>query len=483
MARRKFILFELNEVPLRVVRHFADKRPGSAFARLLREGPHWETSSPDSGHLSPWITWPTVHRGVSNLRHHLSALGQDTEDADRDFPPVWKILARAGRKVGLFGSLHSYPLPPDAAGYAFYVPDTFAAGPETHPRALSVFQQFNLTMVDRSGRNVGRGVPARQALEFLKDAVGLGLRPGTMARIAGHMASEQVVRHRTVRRRTLQSVLSFDLFRHQLNETKPDAAFYFTNHVASSMHRYWPATFPGDYQKLRMDGEWTQKFAGEIDYSMGEADRMLQDLLAFVDANPDYVLLVASSMGQAAVDEAERRVATQVLIRDPGKFMRGLGIESGWERRRTMEPAYTFLFDQPAAAREAFEKVRRLRIAGREVDTQLVDERTVEIAFGHANIAEEDFIVLSGNETRDPAEFGLVNERIEDEVGSAAYHVPEGSLLAYDPRSRGRGGRVPGTVPTTRIAPTLLELLDVERPAYMDEPLRELAEVPEAVAA
>ena len=483
MARRKFILFELNEVPLRVIRHFAERRPGSTFAKLLRDGPHWETTSPDSGHLSPWITWPTVHRGVSNDRHHLSALGQDTDSADRDYPPLWKILARAGRNVGLFGSLHSYPLPADASDYAFYVPDTFAAGPECHPPELSVFQKFNLTMVDQSGRNVGRGVPARSALEFLKDAVGLGHRPGTMARIAGHIASEQVVRHRTVRRRTLQSVLSFDLFRHQLIDKKPDGAFYFTNHVASSMHRYWPATFPGDYEKLQMDGAWTGKFAGEIDYSMGEADRMLQDLVAFVDANPDYVLLVASSMGQAAVDEAERRVATQVLIRDTDKFMRGLGIAGGWERRRTMEPAYTFLFDDPAVARDAFAKVQRLRIAGREVETQLVDERTVEVAFGHANVAEEDFVLLSGNESRDPAEFGLVNERIEDEVGSAAYHVPEGSLLAYDPRSRGRSGQVPGTVPTTRIAPTLLELLDVDRPGYMDEPLRELAAVPEAVAA
>ena len=38
---RRFILFELNEVPLRVVRHFADRHANSAFARVLKQGRHW----------------------------------------------------------------------------------------------------------------------------------------------------------------------------------------------------------------------------------------------------------------------------------------------------------------------------------------------------------------------------------------------------------------------------------------------------------
>ena len=92
MARtRNFILFELNEVPLRVVRHFAERHPGSAFARILQEGRHWTTVTPDQGHLSPWITWPTLHRGVSSADHKIAALGQDVASADRKFPPVWAI--------------------------------------------------------------------------------------------------------------------------------------------------------------------------------------------------------------------------------------------------------------------------------------------------------------------------------------------------------------------------------------------------------
>src|SRR6476620_6286319 len=97
---RPFILFELNEVPLRDVRHFADRNPGPAFGKILEKGRHWTTVTPDQGHLSPWVTWPTLHRGVSSADHKIAALGQEGGAIDTKFPAVWSILAKAGRRVG-----------------------------------------------------------------------------------------------------------------------------------------------------------------------------------------------------------------------------------------------------------------------------------------------------------------------------------------------------------------------------------------------
>ena len=201
-ANRRFVLFELNEVPLRVVQHFAKSHPRSAFAKILETGRRWDTVTPDQGHLSPWVTWPTLHRGVSSSEHHLLALGQDAAPADAHYPPVWTLLARAGRRVGLFGSLHSYPLPQDLSNFDFYVPDTFAAGPETKPAELSAFQRFNLQMVDRSGRNVSSELPVKEALDFLLRSLPAGVRPSTLAKVARQVATERIWKHRTARRRT-----------------------------------------------------------------------------------------------------------------------------------------------------------------------------------------------------------------------------------------------------------------------------------------
>jgi hypothetical protein len=80
-----------------------------------------------------------MHRGVANIDHKLSDLGQNLTDVDKDFPPIWEILSKNQFDVGVFGSLHSYSTTRDYNNYSFYVPDTFSNGPECYPDTLSVF--------------------------------------------------------------------------------------------------------------------------------------------------------------------------------------------------------------------------------------------------------------------------------------------------------------------------------------------------------
>lgn len=471
--RRSFIFLELNEVPIRVVRHFAERHPNSAFGRILEVGRRWDTLTPDTGHLSPWITWPTLHRGVPGSKHGIRALGQPVDEVDRKYPPVWSILAGAGRSVGMFGSLHSYPLPPDADRYAFYLPDTFAAGPEAHPAELSAFQRFNLHMVDRSGRNVSSDLPVKEAFSFFSRSLPAGVRPMTLVKIARQLASERIWKHRSARRRTIQSILGFDLFLAQVLAKRPDASFFFTNHVASSMHRYWPATFTGDYQRTSWSADWVQRFSGEVEYAMGEADQMLDELMAFADKHPEYIILVAGSMGQAAVDHPDRKVSTEVLLHEMDKFLAILGIGGGWHRRRTMEPTYTLAFDEPADADAFMAAIAQVKIAGSPVRHQRLDRHAVEFVLGQNNLRDDHVTLTLGNRSVAPADAGIANVPIQDEVGAAAYHVPEGMLLAYDPR-RTDGGGSAETVLTTRIAPTLLALQGLEPLPHMDQPIEGL---------
>ena len=472
---RRFILFELNEVPTRVARHYAEGHPESAFAKILRDGAEWETFTPDEGHLSPWITWPTLHRGVPSTEHQIVALGQDVGEVDGLYPPVWALLTGAGKRVGLFGSLHSYPLPRNADSYEFYVPDTFAAGPETVPTELSAFQQFNLRMVDRSGRNVSVGVPAKEALAFLHRAVRNGLRAGTVAKVARQIATERILRHRVGRRRTVQSLLAFDLFIAQLKDKQPDAAFFFTNHVASSMHRYWPATFTGDYTRTKWSEAWVRRYASEIDYTMGEADRMLAELIDFADTHDDYVVLVTGSMGQAAVDSPEKQTKTEVLVRDMAKFMKLLDV-TRWHRRRTMEPTYTAGFDNLSDAERFLAACSTVKIAGEPLKHRRLNSTSVEFVLGHKNVPDDQLTVTIGNRAVQPADAGLGNVAIDDEVGSAAYHTAEGMLLVYDPRELVNEGGSKERISTTRVAPTLLALQGVSAPAYMEQPIEQLLE-------
>ncbi len=82
---KKVILFELNEVPWRVIDDFVQTNPESTLARVLPRCAQFETHSEDR--LSPWITWPTFHRGVTDGDHHITDFNQNLDDVDAAYPP------------------------------------------------------------------------------------------------------------------------------------------------------------------------------------------------------------------------------------------------------------------------------------------------------------------------------------------------------------------------------------------------------------
>ncbi|HEX4145200.1 MAG TPA: hypothetical protein VHY91_16960 [Pirellulales bacterium] len=466
---KKIILFELNEVPLRVIDQFCRWSPRSALARRIGDCHQYETFTEDVGHLSPWTTWPTLHRGVPDTRHLIANFGQDMRAVNQEFPPLWELLARHGVQTGVCGSLHSYPLPADLNHYAFYLPDTFAAGSECFPGGLSAFQDFNLRMARESALNVSEKLPWNTALSLLAAAPGLGLRLQTLVDVGVQLVSERMQAWRKIRRRTYQAVLAFDVFMKQLSATTPDFVSFFTNHVASSLHRYWAAAFPTDYQQFGFDSDWVRTFSHEIQFTMQKFDGMFGRLVQFVDAHPEYNLWITTSMGQAATTALP--VETALLVTDVQRFMTALGLEStDWRRAPAMVPQFNVTItrgDRVAAFRKALDSVL---IDGHPLRHREAEGNFFSIDFGHPNLHLVPPVAVCQGRHVSFAEMGLQAVPIDDKSGATAYHVPQGSLLIYDPlRRAAKAGRT--QVSTLEIAPTLLRNYAVPVPAYMRAPV------------
>ena len=107
-----------------------------------------------------------------------------------------------------------------------------------------------------------------------------------MTDVLAQLLAERTEKWKTTRRRTYQSVISFDVFFQQLSRSKPDFVTFFTNHVASSMHRYWAASFPGDYDNFKFSNDWVDTYEDEVLWTMQKADEMLERLGRFVDQTP-----------------------------------------------------------------------------------------------------------------------------------------------------------------------------------------------------
>jgi hypothetical protein len=467
---RKVILFELNEVPYRIFEYYIRQHPQSALAKLMRQSQQYETIAADQGELAPTRTWPTVHRGVDDMQHGLKNFGQALDEVDQAFPPIWQILAKQGVKVGVFGSLFTFPMPQqDLENYAFYMPDAFATQKDAIPQSWESFQAFNLLMSRASTRNVSSDLNMGAAKDFLAQSLSLGIKPSTFADIGQHLVKERVKKHVKNRRRSYQTILSFDLYMDQLEKSQPDFSTFFTNHVASAMHRYWAATFPQDYQEFGLEDAWVETYKAEIDYAMRQSDRLCQRLMDFVARHPEYVLVTTTSMGQAA-DRAEH-VTSCVGITDMPKFMGRLGIAPGeYEERPAMAPIFNVVIEADKC--EAFrQRIKTLEV-GNEIIGGEVEPGFFEFAFGPLQNYRGPEVAFIGQDKFTFAEMGLASVPHEDGVYLTGSHIPQGAMLVYDPRRTTPGPRQ--QISTLDIAPSLIHQFGIQPPSYMERPIADL---------
>ena len=472
---KKIILVESNEIPLRVFDMYASKRPNSALAKLRAASIEFETYTEDSLALDPWISWPTFHRGVTDEKHQILHLGQPVLEIDKKYPPIWKILKQNRRSVGVFGSLYSSNVPADVAEYAFYLPDYFDDKVFAHPRELLPFQELNVSMTRASARNVTRKVPKQLLWNFAKSARRSGLRMNTVGSSIAHMASEVINPARRIRRRNYQPMIMADLFVSQLKKTEPDFATFYTNHVAAAMHRYWAAAFPGDYE-TPMDSAWIKKYSDEILSAMGKLDVIIEQIVKFVDKNPEYVLMLGGSMGQAAVPAQETHEFLTIV--DPRKFMSWTGIpDDKWSVQPAMVPCVCIAVDA------AYRDVMARRIAAMSIDGHpIVDNKrpTTPISFNEQqkgffqvfiqfdNYAGEQHLVVEGKKY-DFAEAGIGMMAHEDGVNCTAQHIPDGVLYVYSPKTPAAVAKPANRlrVSTVDIVPSIMDHFGIQPAEYM----------------
>ena len=466
---RKIIFFELNEVPLRIIDYYIQKYPNSVLAQKLPQCYQYETHAIDPV-LSPWITWATLHRGVAATHHGIYHFNQNLNKINQQFPPLAQILSSNGIKTGVFGSLHSHPLPDNLDNYSFYVPDSFAVNSQCFPNVLSIFQELNLLMARNSSRNVSNKIPIEATIKLLTHLRRLGLRIPTLIDTAKQLLTEQLKPYRKNRRRTYQAVLAFDLFLKQLKTTQPDFATFFTNHVASSMHRYWAALFPQDYRNFGYNSEWVSRYNNEIDFAMGKFEQFFTQLVHFVDNHPEYTLWIASSMGQSAT--TAWMVKTQLNLTHPKKFMSALNIpDDAWYQTPAMFPEFGIVVKEQWVE-EFLNQLSQLSIEGKLIKFAQKEDGLFALIFGQVNLPQKKVTnaLLKGRSI--PLEkLGLENISIEDETNTNAYHVKEGSLLIYDPQETSyKQSRT--KISCLEIAPMILHNFSINIPEYMSQILK-----------
>lgn len=425
------ILYELNEVPWRVFDWYVQQRPDSNLAKLLKSSGCYTTRTHDEGELHPWSTWPTLHRGVYNTVHRLFFINQDKQVASA-YPPLWETLHDCGVRVGVFGSMQSWPVP-DNREYCFYIPDTFAQSPETYPLEYSAFQSINLSQTKADG---AVAQPIQLKANLFWDLIKLpfiGVRVSTFLELAAHLINEK--RNPLYRswRALMQSPLAFDVFFHVFKKTRPDFCTFFTNHVAGAMHRYWKYAFPEDFGTTLKTDDCRFRHDTLL-VAMDMADKQVGMLKAIVDKDGGQ-LLVATSMGQEAIDRGA--YTGELRLGNPDKLMAAIGFNRPYKDMLAMQPDFNFKFDTPADASDFIRLANRLQApSGKSMWFRVRQEgSTVNIGMNSLKDAIFEEFLLFASES-DPLnsqrlrldELGIV--KIERDQGTG-YHQPLGCFIWY----------------------------------------------------
>ena len=135
----KLIVYEINELPVKLLNYYLSLNPNGGFGSLISSGHLVSTICTNKGELHPWSTWPTFHRGVTNTLHNINYINQDLTEINPIYPPIWLLLNQKVLAL-VFLVLSKATLLIIIKILSFYLPDTFAP---TQMLTLSYFLYFN----------------------------------------------------------------------------------------------------------------------------------------------------------------------------------------------------------------------------------------------------------------------------------------------------------------------------------------------------
>ena len=427
----RVLLLEFNEITPSLVDRFMRDGFLPHFKRLYERSSVYLTDAGETI-LEPWVQWPTIHYG--NDQHGVQFLGEGREI---DFSGIATILSRAGRRVGVFGTMNSNYR--DLNGYL--VPDPWDDPKHVAPSDVQPFFTFMSQHIKENSRHATAKAP--DVLGFLRFMLGNGLSLRTVSAIVKQLVRETIRPALKWRRALVLDLLQYDVFRHLNARFNVEFASFFSNSTAHLQHYFWRDMEPG---RFAVAPDATSD--PSLKYAIRDAYIAMDALLGrIVSDHPDARIFLCSGFSQKAWDET-----TKCTYR-PHQFEQFLDFAGvrALDVVPVMAERFRIACGSIAEATSVAEHLRSLTIDG--VAFMGVDVRGATVNVGcdlyDANEAIYDSVVRNGN--GGVAKFRDLFYRVTSM--NSGQHDSTGLLWV----ERGVHETVPQKLPLTAIAPMVLE--------------------------
>ncbi|MDZ7266538.1 MAG: alkaline phosphatase family protein [candidate division KSB1 bacterium] len=371
---------------------------------------------------------------------------------------IWDMAAESGLRIGLCGYMVTWP-PPTLPG--FVIPGSFSRGPETHPAALQVIRELDMTQRSDGKRSLADHL--RRAWQSYR----LGVRPLTFLDAAWTLARTRLQRddlEKFYQMRRLGFAVYSDVFRKQVQHYQAELAMYVFTLVDSTSHNYWKFMEPERFQDV--PAPEIRRHGGKIQQAYITVDRMIGRTLAALDRGETNVLVV-SDHGFQSVPEAQGRTPDRTVRILPEALIELLGWPAAQVRSFNIRGATFFRHrqEQPAQVAKMHADLTAIHLTPAETPLFAVKPDP----YGNLELSLSPAIGdLHGLQVKLPNGRVIPVERIvAGDLGTiSGDHHREGILIAAGPAIR-RGATL-SQASVLDITPTLLALLGLPVGRDMD---------------
>lgn len=293
---RKILVFEFDGGSWNVLNPLLSQGKMPNLKRLMEEGAYGVLHS-DSPTISPRI-WTTIFTGKQSCKHGVEFFASTSSMVRQK--RLWDIFSEKGLKVGVFGSLVTWPPYPING---FMIPSIFSLGPETYPEEYSPLQEIAVS----ERKKVHKGEKKRLIEHLManmdkrKRLKSIGVTPETLRMVLGYILKEKVLRlrprDRYWQKASLHLRMTVDVFLNLYKRFQPDFVT-FHNHLCDAVsHRYWDCYEPQNFEGVSPND--IRKYGGVIPATYILTDNMLGRILSHLD--PETTVIICSDHGAKAI--------------------------------------------------------------------------------------------------------------------------------------------------------------------------------------
>ncbi|QDT35497.1 hypothetical protein [Thalassoglobus polymorphus] len=426
------------------------------FQRLRDESIVQTTDANAEGEwLNPWVQWVTVHSGLEAAEHEVYRLSNAYKLTS---PSIWDVVSAAGENVWVCGSMNPW-CSEDLNGHI--LPDPWSY--QVNPYPKGEFDDYDGFVRKNVQEYAAKKTPVsiRERWKFLSFMLDHGLHVSTIRRILGQLVKEKFGRHRWKRAAVLDAI-QYDLFEWYYKKHQPTFSTFFSNSTAHFQHKFWRNMEPESFL-IRPSSSEQRAYRNAILYGYRQMDQLVGRVLNLA---PKATIVLISALGQQAFQEKDNEGGIRhYRLHNKEALTNSLKITGEFNYEPIMADEFFLKFANEIDAEACSARLLSLQLPdgtpafsaeleGCEVIGQC---RCRQLMPDNAQLT----VAVSGEQIDFHDVFYWV-----DSIKSGTHH-PDGIFWIRQP---GHACEVRDEkVSLTTIAPSILELLDIEKPESMHD--------------